>query len=521
MRRPSAFLAIAAALAVCTTPALTPADAATIAATTDVVDGFDYNADPDLDYYGESCAGGMPTMQPEGVSRMGGATGTHATGRGGAGMAENMYGAIGFVPDPENLTEFSFATLHESGPYNDNVTDGYLVAQVLFSPNDYYYAYFARDVELSTWGWWNNQQTISFTWNRYLNGTITPSVATGTIQQRATSMGVSSYAWLGFMFGCDGREYYMDDFTLGTSTGGTTWDFEGAPSTTFLSTYASHEHSVHNEHLRHDLHTITLRTGQKHYMAGDGYGFADGDGVTPEGWFKGNAALYLKRYRQNSFRQGAVNEFTTTEHAWFWVKPTKTTQYQMRAPGSSAYDSSASQVLTIKVKRGIRARVADRTLIRGQKIVVSGEIKPKDKGIKTTLQRKVGTSWRKLAATRTGRGGKFTLRAKTASTGRWKVRVIVAAGKGNVSNKSNVKTITVKPPPPKPEPEPKPDPIVIITAPADNDDVDQPGDDLKPGNGRRPVGILLPTTSVLQVPGWAISQSTPSTQGGQAPQPVS
>ena len=67
------------------------------------------------------------------------------------------------------------------------------------------------------------------------------------------------------------------------------------------------------------------------------------------------------------------------------------------------------------------------------------------------LERKVGGHWKTLTTGKTGRGGNFTVSARAAQPGKWKVRVEVPNGKGNLGDKTRSVNVKVKkrvPPPP-------------------------------------------------------------------------
>ena len=73
---------------------------------------------------------------------------------------------------------------------------------------------------------------------------------------------------------------------------------------------------------------------------------------------------------------------------------------------------------------------------------MKGKIAPGNKGVKVKLQRKTARGWDSIGTAKTKKNGKFTVSARAGSTGKWTVRVVVSAGKGNLGTAT--KTATVK-----------------------------------------------------------------------------
>ncbi|MBF4766774.1 hypothetical protein ISU10_03210 [Nocardioides agariphilus] len=415
-----------------------PAQAAT---TNVVVDGFDYPST--LSYVYRDCDTTSFDGTTTALYRAGGAIGTHATGLRFASTIGEA-GVQASVATPSALTEVSFETLHPSGAAGSSPGSFY----VSIDPDgtgfqSYYYANVNLNVNYDTWGAWN-LESFAFDWFYWDGVSSSASDVDTTIAQFATDHGNGSGARFGFLFGCDGRDYYMDNLRIGVGSTTTVYDFEGVPSATYLSTFGSH----HSDMLVQDLRRLTLITGQRHWLAGDSWSF--GDGVIGTGWFNGTARLFAKGYGQSSFRFMGSSDFTTEDHAWFEIRPRKNTVYRVDTPGTNTFEPSGSLTLKVSVKRRVSVRIADTTIFRGRSIKFSGVIKPRDAGVRVSAQHKTRSGWQTIAKGITRTGGKYSLAPRAGSAGKWLVRVVVAGGKGNVGNKSRTATVTVKVPPPKP-----------------------------------------------------------------------
>lgn len=169
-------------------------------------------------------------------------------------------------------------------------------------------------------------------------------------------------------------------------------------------------------------------------------------------YFRGTGTFYRKSYGSKKWKKVASATFPHNYYAAKRVKPKRRTVYRFDYGGSATIPASRSQQLVVKVRAGLTAKVQDRTLKQGQKVVVKGKVLPKTKGMKIRLQRKIGKKWRTIATTRTTRKGTYTVSKKTTSAGTWKVRVRVNSGKGLVGVKTKalrkIKIAKVKAPKP-------------------------------------------------------------------------
>ncbi len=84
------------------------------------------------------------------------------------------------------------------------------------------------------------------------------------------------------------------------------------------------------------------------------------------------------------------------------------------------------------MRTAVTAKIADTTLRKGKNLVVTGGTTPQKAGVTVTLQRRVGSSWKKLGTTTTTTSGSYRFVRKVDATGTWTVRVVVPADDANV-----------------------------------------------------------------------------------------
>ena len=89
----------------------------------------------------------------------------------------------------------------------------------------------------------------------------------------------------------------------------------------------------------------------------------------------------------------------------------------------------------------------------GERIPITGDYRPRTRGVRITLQRKVSGQWRGIATTRTRIGGGFGLRPRAGAAGTWTLRVVSTSGKGNIGDRTGRFVVEVLP---KPKPKPPP-----------------------------------------------------------------
>ncbi len=456
---------------------------AALPATAATVDGFNYN-DAGLRYLSESCSGVLngPSANAAALYRSGGDSGTHATGYDVTNSA-NLFGAETYVSTPNTLQSISFATYHPQGPDADTNADGYFRAIYDEPGTGFWVGYRSLDVTQTGWGTWSNYATADLTWysvpgTLQAPGTPAPDDRAASIKTLPGVVGSGGGAYVGFGFGCNGRDFYADDFRVRTSTRNSVYDFEGIRSASYISSNPSH----HSTHLHKGLTSLRLIEGQDHYLLAHSESLTD-DVYTTRGYLTGSASLYAKSYGDSKWRR-VGSEAYYPEYGYFRIKPKRQTQYQIRTTPVAGlqrdtWESSTSKTLTVSVERRMKARADSKKVRKGQAVHVTGRVFPKDKGVKVTLQRKVGNKWKKIGKAKTKKKGKYSVSGRASSTGKWQVRVKVAKAKGNVGNVSPSIEIKVL----KPR---KPAPVQPVSVQNDIPDVHYPDDGGI--DGRRPGG---------------------------------
>lgn len=423
--------------------ALVPAVSTKAAGEGDVVTvhGFE---DPDLlESVVYECLG-EPESDAYGAYRLGGRRGLQASG-----FEFNGTGALGatlaYVATPITLSSVTWATLHpDPAPVGED-PDGYALVSYYPSAAQGGGLWFAESplwADSDDWESSPDLALIEFDWS-FLDPTtneVDPEqFYSGTVSDLAADYESNGNgAYVGFGYGCTGRDYFRDDFTIVTASGETIYDFEGARSGAYIS--ATLEHRTDAPLVR-DVTRINLIHGQDHYLLGDGYGFSDG--VVDSGWTAGTAQLYRRLYGSPSFTYAGARAYTETTYGQFHITPQRLTLYQLRTSAGETFAGSTSKTLVVTVKRRISATLARDRVRRGRQIVVTGRIAPGDSAVTVQLQRRIDGRWYNLSSARTTSGGYYTLSALARTAGKKVLRVNVVTAKGNLGNVSPSLVVTV------------------------------------------------------------------------------
>jgi hypothetical protein len=365
----------------------------------------------------------------------GGVRGTHALGWKFPTMG-NEIGALGYTPSPSTLTLLESYIKGVNSPgleghavaiFDDtagNFTGGRWVGR-------------SSQFALNSAGWVRvNAGTTTMEWRHYTGGIQDGGPLTGTVAQFATARGNGSGAYVGFAMGCNAEQFFMDALTVGNAGNSVTYDYEGLPTGSRLLWWAGRK--VHND-------DVEVGYGSRFFMLGDSY--------DANGFIVGQGTFFEKRYGRGSFVPVKTARFDLDSYAAYLVSPKRQTTYWFANDGSDAHEGSAADTITVKVFAGVSGRLLDDTLRPGQRAVVTGRLKPGNRGVKVSLQRKLG-GWKTVATTRSRGGGAFDVGVKARAPGKMVLRLSIAKGKGNLGTKTNSVTVTVKP---RPRPDP-PDP---------------------------------------------------------------
>lgn len=418
-----------------------------------VVDGYAFPSG--LRYVAGPCSGGG-TPSPYAAYRSGSVLGDHAIGLAFAGRTGGMGGVSAWVANPAGLLDAALATFHPSALPGGSGADGHITIQ-FDAVGDGFRSFWLEgryDVSNLT-GWHSGDDVADIPTDWRWSDDNTLSSSGETLAELADGWGAGSGgAWLDFEFGCRGRDFYFDDLRLRTTAGTTRYDFEGVPTQAFLSAAPTH----HSTALERGITRLDLVKGQDHFLLADAN--TPGDGVWSPGYVPGTATLWARPWGAAGFSPVASGAFQPGTYAHFHVRPDRQTEYQVRTSGDDTFEASTSATLLVTVKRQVNARAPATRVRQGQPIRVKGRIAPGDAGVRVSLQRKVGKQWRTVDKARTGRKGRFVLKVPASSTGRWTVRVSVAAAKGNLGSSTPGTRIHVLPRP-QPQPLPVPQPVRV------------------------------------------------------------
>jgi hypothetical protein len=445
-----------------------------------VVPGHAGLADAGLWYIAQRCDN--PVANPDSAfvetpAKDAGVRGTHALGW-KFPTTGNEVGPLGYTASPSTLSVLESyikganspgLTGHAVAVYDDtagNFTGGRWVGR-------------SNQFALGSAGWVRvNAAATTLTWNHYTGGVPDAGPFTGTVAQFATALGTNgSGAYLGFVMGCNAEQFFMDGLRVGNAANSVTYDYEGLPSVSRLQWWTGGNVRAGN---------FAVGYGSKFFMLGDSYDAGTGAFIVDEGTF------FEKRYGSASFVPVKTAAFDLDSYAAYKASPKRQTTYRFGTDGSNSYEGSVATMVTVQVAAGVSGRLQDDTLRPGQRAVVTGRLKPGNRGVKVSLQRKLG-GWVTVATTKSGGGGAFTVGVKARSPGKMVLRLSIAKGKGNLGTKTNSVTVTVKP-------RPRPDP----PGPGGGGGSTQPQDDtVDAGNTVPPPpyrSLLLLAKTTVQVP---------------------
>ncbi|GAA3543850.1 hypothetical protein GCM10022263_33710 [Nocardioides daeguensis] len=417
-----------------------------------VVDGYALPAG--LAYVTAACPGGQE-RSPYATYRQGSVLGDHAIGLAFGGATGGMGGIAAWVPEPAGLLDAGLATYHPSALPGGSGRDGQVVVQFDALGDGFQSAWLEGRYDVSDLaGWHSGDDVADIATSWYWSDDASQWSAGDTLAEVAAPWGPDAGgAWLNFELGCRGRDFFFDDLRVRTTAGTTTYDFEGVRTQAFISAAPTH----HSTALQRGVTRLDLVSGQDHYLLAD----ADtpGDGVWTPGYVSGTATLWARPWGAAGFAPVSSGGFRSDTYAHFHIRPDRQTEYQVRTTADDTFEAASSATLLVTVARQVKARTPATRLRQGQPIRVKGHIAPAERGIRVTLQRKVGSRWRPVDRARTGRGGRFALAVRASSTGRWKIRVAVAAAHGNLASVTATTRVTVLP---RPEPKPKPVPVPVV-----------------------------------------------------------
>ena len=365
-----------------------------------------------------------------------GARGTHALGW-QYPTTGNEVGVLAHVPNPRSLSVIETHIRGASGP---GVT-GHALAVYDDSSANFTGARWIglSQATVNVAGWARGDAgNWDLTWYWYAaNGAVLDGPYTLTVAELANARGTDgSGAYVGFAMGCDGQQFFMDGLTVGNGANSVTYDYEGLPSASRLQWWTGNK--VRNG-------DFAVGYGSKFWMLGDSYDARTG------AFFVGAGTFFERRYGSTNFVPVKTAGFDLDSYAAYKASPKRQTTYWFGTDGSNAYEGSAANTVTVKVASGVSGRLKDDTLRPGQRAVVTGRLKPANRGVKVSLQRRLGNGWTTVSTTRSHAGGAFVIGVTARSPGTMVLRLSIAKGKGNLGTKTNSVTVTVKP---RPRPDP-------------------------------------------------------------------
>lgn len=408
-----------------------------------VVSGFAYPAA--LSEQARSCTDGDgPTYNY--LYDQVGTVGSHATGFAITSGAGGMVGVRAKITGARTLHSL-WLDAYQFGTGGADATDGWVLLR--YDPtdtnleDDYYWAWVELAKPEEGWYFIDDIADMEPVWT-WWNGVSAEAAGTGTLAELATAELTDGTADATFYLGCQDRDFLLDGLTVGDSSGTTVYDFEGARTRSYISAAATH----HAETLTRDITRLSLIYSQDHHLLGDAKVLSDT--VFDTEYIDGTARLYAKRYGSSSYVQiGSAQPFEDVGYAHFAIRPNRQTYYQIRTAPQWCCEASTSKTLLVTVRRRLLIHVADTSVRRWRKIVVTGRVFPRDGGVPVTVQRLTSTGWRSIASGRTDSDGDYRLTPTATSIGRWTLRVWAGSARGLLANASPRAVVSIirNPPP--------------------------------------------------------------------------
>jgi hypothetical protein len=426
--------------------------AAHAAVNTYVIAGHPITKAPGMALLGDSCStSGATPPTVNTFERDGGTLGTSALGWSVAQANYEAGPVATLAGNPDNLNAYHVDVLAPTG------TTGHAYARINWDADTWYIGWAAVDVPA---GGWRPLDLVGYTysWTLYDAGTVTDYDNAFTVQEFVTGPGFQAVS-LGVLLGCGGEQFFVDRMVVGNAENSSTYDFEKTPPPPPLppppppppppEPMAQLDFTTDGSAVRTG-DEVVVRYGQQLWMLGHGHlHTSTGDS------YYGGAGTLVEEPTQGA-KRSYRDKFDPTYYAAFKVEPTQKTIYQFTSDPYQGLPAVSSARVRVLVQSRIRARLLDRGLVEGQRLSVKGSIAPERKGVQVRLQRRVDGHWTKLAATRTGKGGRFSLSTVARKPGRWTVRVSVATTQLNLGAFTKSATVTVKRyvPPPRHTPPP-------------------------------------------------------------------
>ncbi|MCW2844394.1 MAG: hypothetical protein JWN22_2310 [Nocardioides sp.] len=289
-----------------------------------------------------------------------------------------------------------------------------------------------------------------YRWVHFVGDTIDREDPDGTIQAMAARHGGSGAgADIGFMFGCNGGSFFVDDFRLSTQSQDKVYDLGGFRSRVTLFT-----HSKARNNLTLDYSEGVKVTAKVRSLSGN---------KTLSG-----PALVQSRPRSSAkWRTVDKSHVGRSGNFSFKAKPGVSSLYRVVYRGASQYEPGTSRPLRIFVRKKVVARLGDATVTRGHAVTTTGHLLPKRAG-RVLLQRYARGDWRTVRRGQAGGSGAFRLSARSTRLGTSYWRVLASTGHGTSAGVSRAMKLVTRAPssggggptPPPPDDPPPPPPNV-------------------------------------------------------------
>ncbi|MCW2794439.1 MAG: hypothetical protein JWO76_3537, partial [Nocardioides sp.] len=262
--------------------------------------------------------------------------------------------------------------------------------------------------------------TAVYSWVHFVGDTIDREDPAGTLQDMTVRHGGSGAgAEVGFLFGCNGKCFFVDDFRVSTGDAGRVYDLGGYRSRTTLFTHSKARSKM------------TLNAGQRVKVTAKVRSVTGSRALTGKALVQSRPRTGKKWTVLDKRRVGRTGNIT------FKAAPRVSSVYRVVYAGVGKYEGSASPKLTILVRKRVNAGLVDRTVTRGHSFTATGKVAP-SRASKITLERYLKGAWRVVKRGSTDGQGHFRISAVAKSLGASYWRVSARSGGGTLGAHSDV-----------------------------------------------------------------------------------
>jgi hypothetical protein len=267
-----------------------------------------------------------------------------------------------------------------------------------------------------------------YKWVHFVGDTADREDPDGTLQEMAGRHGGSGAgADVGFLFGCNGASFFVDDFRVSTGTQDEAFDLGGYQSRVTLFTRSKARNN------------LTLTYGERVKVTAKARSLSGNKALT------GTALVQSRPRTSGKWKTLDKRPVGKSGNFSFKAKPRVSSLYRVLYRGSSQYEPSTSPPVRLFVRKKVSARLGDATVTRGHAVTTTGHLLPQRSG-RVLLQRYGHGDWRTVRKGKAGGSGAFRLSARSSQLGTSYWRVLASTGNGTSAGVSKAMKLVTRAP---------------------------------------------------------------------------